>query len=194
MYDIPNVNIPDGISEAWKVEKKHIVPSKISQLQSMLHGNGRYVPEGTYTFLYRNCEVIMSDTPDEKSDHYEAVMNATGNVLIAGLGIGMILNAIALNQEVTHIDLVEISPDVVNLVWPTYKSKFGDKITLYQMSIFDFKPTIHYDYAWFDIWNNLNEDNLKEMAKLGHKFGKHATKKGYWGKEYLLYNRRRNSY
>jgi hypothetical protein len=159
-----------------------------------MHG-GRYTPDGTYTFLYRGNTLVMSDTPDEKRDHYDAVLKATGNCLIAGLGIGMVLNAIALKQSVEHIDVIEISQEVIDLVSGYYDKLYPGKITFHCVSIFDYKPVkgMKYDMAWFDIWDTLCEDNLEEMATLHRKYGKCATWKGSWGKEYLQYQRRRNN-
>lgn len=190
---IPSVNVPEGTSGVWRIERKHVAPSKISILQDIFH-SGRYVPEGDYTFLYRGGTLVMSDTPDEKRDHLDPVIKAKGNCLIAGLGIGMVLNAIALKPEVEHIDVVELSEDVIKLVGKYYQDLYPNRITIHNVSIFDFKPTIHYDVAWFDIWDDLCEDNLEEMAKLHRKFGKKADWKGSWGKTYLQYQRQRNRY
>jgi hypothetical protein len=184
---IPSVSVPVGQKGDWKIERKYVEPKPWNN-----HGNFRHVPNGEYTFLYRGNTLVMSDTPDEKNDHLSAVINAKGNCLIAGLGIGMVLNAIAAKHEVTHIDVVEISEDVIELVSEYYNGLYGDKITFHKSSIFDFKPSIKYDMAWFDIWDNLCEDNLEEMAKLHRKFGKHAQWKGSWGREYLKYERQRN--
>jgi len=183
---IPSVTVPEGRKGEWRIERKAVKPSGISNLQEMFHG-GRYVPDGTYTFLYRGDTLVMSDTPDEKRDHYSAVMNAQGRCLIVGLGIGMVLNAIASHPEVTHIDVVEISQDVIDLVAGHYNKLYPDKITFYCSSIWDWKPEkdVHYGMAWFDIWDNLCTDNLEEMSKLHRKFAKKATWKGSWGRSFL---------
>ena len=192
---IPSVKIPCGENGAYRIERKEIKRDKFDILREAFNG-GRYTPDGTYTFLYRGSTLVMSDTPDEKRDHYSAVRMATGNCLIAGLGIGMVLNAIAQKEEVKHIDVIELSKEVLSLVSPFYDSLYPSKITFHCASIFEWKPVkgTVYDMAWFDIWDTLCEDNLEEMATLHRKFGKCAKWKGSCGKEYLQYQRRRNNY
>lgn len=190
---IPSVNTPVGIKGPYRIERKEIKRDRLNMMIEMLNGGGRYTPEGTYTFLYRGNTLVMSDTPDEKRDHYSAVRMAKGNCLIAGLGIGMVLNAVALKESVIHIDVIEISQEVIDLVSSHYANLYPGKITFHCASIFDWKPpkgTV-YDMAWFDIWDTLCVDNLEEMAKLHRKYGKCATWKGSWGKELLQYERRR---
>ena len=191
---IPSVSTPEGQKGIYRIERKAIIVDPIHRLQDIFHG-GRTVPDGTYTFLYRGGTLVMSDTPDEKRDHYEAVTEASGECLIAGLGIGMVLNAIALKPEVTHIDVVELSQDVIDLVAPYYENLYPGKITFHCASIFDWIPPKDkkYNMAWFDIWDNLCTDNLKEMATLHRKYGKKAVWKGSWGKDYLQYQKRQEN-
>jgi len=61
-----------------------------NNLYAMLHG----IPCGKYIRLRHGIEVVMSDTDMEKRTNARFVANAHGNVLIGGLGIGMILLAI----------------------------------------------------------------------------------------------------
>lgn len=184
---IPNVTIPVCEKGQFKIERKHVKPT------FNFSKDGRSVPEGEYTFLYRGKTLVMSDTPDEKRDHSWAVYQAKGECLIAGLGIGMVLNAMAMKEEVTHIDVVELEQDVIDMVAPYYEQLYPNKITFHCASIFDWKPNKdkRYDCAWFDIWDDLCTDNLEQMATLHRKFGKKATWKGSWGKEYLQYQKQR---
>jgi len=186
---IPSVDVPEGQSGVWKIERKHIKPDPVSEFRSIMK-TGRSVPEGEYTFLYRGGTLVMSDTPDEKRDHTEAVLKAKGHCLIAGLGIGMVLNAMAIKKEVERIDVVELSQDVIDLVSGHYEKKFPGKINFINDSIFDYKPKKNskdkYNVVWFDIWDNLCTDNLQEMGKLHRIYGQRANWKGSWGKEFLM--------
>lgn len=188
------VTVPTGTSGEWSVVKFTITPeaAKLERLRGMLHG-GRYVPEGDYTALKRGGNTIMSDTPDEMSDHRRAIHLARGRVLIAGLGLGMVLQAIASKPEVTHVTVIEQSEDVIALVWPHYLAMFGDKVELVHGSIFDYKPPKgeSFDAAWYDIWDDLCTDNLKQMATLHRKFARSTGWQDSWGKEILKYRRER---
>ena len=191
---IPNVSIPEGKKGDHEIRKTEF--GEDPMLAARMARDGRHYVPGVYTFLYRGNTLVMSDTPDEKNDHRAAVKKAKGNCLIAGLGIGMVLNAIALKEEVNHIDVIELSQDVIDLVAPYYEQLYPNKITFHCASIFDWKwdRDAYYDIAWFDIWDDLDyEVNLPQMAKLHRRFGKRAAWKGSWGKEILIRQREQDN-
>lgn len=180
------VQVPEGVSGVWRVERFTVSESdeKMERLHSMFNG-GRYVPADTYTWLKRSSYTIMSDTPDEIRDHLGAINKACGNVLINGLGLGVVLQAMARKPEVTAITVIEQSSDVIALVAPYYQAMFGDKINIIQADAYEYKPPkgSRFDVAWHDIWDDLCTDNLPEMAKLHRKYGRLTDWQGSWGKE-----------
>ncbi len=142
------------------------------------------MPSGTYTILYRGREVIMSDTPDEIHDHLRFIWKSTGRVLIAGLGLGMVLQAVAKKPEVEHVTVIEQSEDVIKLVYDHYRTRFGRKVEVVHADVLAWKPprTARWDSAWFDIWDNLCTDNLSEMAILHRRYARRvASYYGSWG-------------
>ena len=191
-------DLPVGRSGAWSVE--HFTVSKhdaeFGMLRSVISSGsrGRYVPEGTYTGLFRNGNVIMSDTPDEIRDQRDPINMARGNCLINGLGLGIVAEAMLRKPEVTHVTVVDLSPDVIALVGPHLKTKYGDRLTIVQADAYDWKPPkdVFYDTVWHDIWDDLCGDNLNGMAKLHHKYGKRCGWQGSWGKELCKDARRRS--
>jgi len=185
--DAYKVDVPEGKSGIWSVEK-FTVSEKDSEFDRLRALNpssmGRYVAPGTYTSLKRGNKLIMSDTSDEIRDHIYFITRADGNVLIAGLGIGMVLNGVATQHGVEKITVIEKSPDVIKLVADHYRAKpYGSKLEIIEADIFDWKPAkgVKYDHAWFDIWDDLCTDNLKEMATLNRRFARTVTNKGSWG-------------
>ena len=191
---IPKVELPEG--KLNNVEIRKLVKEANFMDSIELFKTGRYVPPGEYTSLYINDNLWMSDTPDEASDHYEAYRKARGECLVAGLGIGLIINAILLKPEVAKVTVIENNPDVIELVGNVYKERFGDRIEIIEADIFTWKPPKDkiYDMVWFDIWEHLCVDNLQEMATLHRKYGRKAKWKGSWGKEILQYEKRRYQY
>lgn len=190
---IPNVTLPIGEKGSWSIEKVSFTGDEVfNRLQALKHG--RYIPEGEYTFLKFNNKIVMSDTPDEKRDHWEPVHKAQGHILIAGLGLGMVLQACAKKPDVEKITVVEVSQDLIDLVGPHYEKMFPGKLEIVCADIYDWKPPkgIIYNVAWYDIWNDMCEDNLPLMTKLHRKFAKRVKWQGSWSKEYLLYKRSRN--
>ena len=93
----------------------------------------------------------MSNTRMEILTHSYAIREAKGTVLVAGLGLGMFLTAICDKPEVTKIIVIEKSPDVINLVAPTFASH--PKISIINADIFEWKPEkgMMFDFIWFNI-------------------------------------------
>lgn len=94
-YDDYKVSVPEGTSGSITV-KRFVVTEKDSRadaMRSIFSGSARFVDPGTYTGMYEGGVLWMSDTRDEIHDHSGAIIEATGRVLIHGLGIGMVVQA-----------------------------------------------------------------------------------------------------
>jgi len=183
------VDVPDGQSGDWRVEKFSVSEEEAS-FQNMRASfsfscRGQHIYAGDYTRLCRGNTTVMSDVPSEIRDHLGAIQNSKGNVLIVGLGLGMVADACLRKSEVEHLTVVELSPDVIHLVGDHLTEKFGDRVDVIQSDIFDWKPPkgVRYDLAWFDIWDDLCGDNVEGMSKLKRRFGRRADWKGCWGED-----------
>jgi hypothetical protein len=64
----------------------------------------------------------MSDSKDEFNDHLPAIEQASGRVLVHGLGLGCYLASILSKPEVTHVDVVEKNADVLSLITPYFSA------------------------------------------------------------------------
>jgi predicted membrane-bound spermidine synthase len=136
----------------------------------------------------------MSDTPSEIRDHRGAIYNARGHVLIFGLGIGMVAKAILDKPEVTKVTVVDLSPDVIKLVGPTLLAKYGDKLEIIEADALTWKPPkgVRYGAVWADIWDEISEDNLKEMSTFNRRYGRLSDWHGNWGESIAKAQRARN--
>lgn len=190
------VSLPEGTSGPWSV-KKFVVDeeaAKWERIRSLMSSNrGRGVPAGTYTGLYRDGEVIMSDTPDEIRDHRFAIYKAHGHCLVFGLGLGMVTKAMLDNPEVTKVTVVDKSPDVIALVGPTLKVQYGDKLEVIHADAITYKPAkgVRFGCVWADIWDTLTTDNLKLMSTFNRRYARCSDWHGNWGEELLKYRRER---
>lgn len=144
----------------------------------------RTVPAGTYTRLMRGETVVMSDTPSEWRDHCGIVAIAEGRVLVAGLGIGMVARALLRKPEVTHLTVVELAPEVIELTAPHLKALYGDKLEVVQGDILEWKPPkdARWDCGWYDIWDDISPDNLPDMKRLHRRFGTKVRYQASWAR------------
>lgn len=172
--------LPDGVSGAWSISTFEVLEDDFSQKISMLKC-GRGVPAGTYKRLMRNGVVVMSNTPDELRDSMYFTNNASGSILINGLGMGCVIKILLEKPEVTKITVIEKSEDVIKLVSPYFKD---ERLTIIHADALEYIPPKgeKYDFVWHDIWDYICADNLKEMSKLHRKYGRRTKWQGSWAK------------
>lgn len=96
------------------------------------------ISNGTYIKLLHKGEVVMSDTDMEKRTNGKFVLNAHGDILIGGLGIGMIILAIQDFPEVNSITVIEKYPEVIELVGK--QLPLNEKVKIIQSDVFGWKP------------------------------------------------------
>jgi hypothetical protein len=133
------------------------------------------IPNGKYIRLVNksNGECVMSDTPMEKRTNYRFLEEAHGDVLIGGLGIGMIIIPIQEKIEVKSITILEKNPEVIELVGK--QLPLNNKVTVIEGDIFTYELAkgTKFDSIYFDIWSYINTDVWIEMKALKIKYRKH---------------------
>lgn len=182
------VQVPEGISGAWEIHKFTVpegIGTDLLNLRYIRDGRrDRVVPPGDYTKLSRNGSLVMTDTPAEANEHHDAYSEADGNVLIAGLGLGFVLQAILTKPTVRTVTVIEKEADVIKLTGPTITDP---RVTIINADILTWQPPKDQSWnaAWFDIWDDICPDNKPEMRKLVNKFRQKAGWKGCWSANYL---------
>lgn len=178
------VDVPEGNSGDWEVRKIIVTEeqSKLDMLRGLFNYHGRYTPAGAYTQLLRGKTIVMSDTPNEIDDHWGIIHHAKGEVLINGLGLGVVLKGILSKPEVTKVTVIELSEDVIKLVGAYYKSQYGEKLEIINANALTWKPPKgkRYGAVWHDIWDTICSDNLPDMHKLHRKYARIAGWQGSW--------------
>jgi len=183
------VDVPEGQSGSYRIERFEVTDedAKRERFRSIIAFGARRisVPPGQYTRLINTAtfdRLVMSDTPAEIGDHLGAINRAKGQVLINGLGLGLVVQAVLQKPEVEHVTVIEISPDVIALVGDHYQERFGDRLEIIEADALAWQPPkgMRYDVVWHDIWDNICSDNLPEMHKLHRKYGRRADWQGSW--------------
>lgn len=176
---IPNNRIGNWIISSFTVSKDD---AKLFNLRQMMK-LGRTIKPGNYKRLsyLREDNVVMSNTQAEIADHRNFLLQAHGDILIGGLGLGMCIFALLEKTGITSITVIENSEDVIALVKPYIKS---DKVKIIHANLYEWKPekNSYYDFAWYDIWSGICSDNLHEMQKLHRKFKKYVGWQDSWCK------------
>ena len=186
-YKVPDV--PDGESGGWKIDTFSVSEDE-AKLDRVMSGF-RAVRPGTYKRLSRGKTVVMSDTPSELRDHLWLfqMMKEADSALIHGLGIGCAVNA-AIMHGVKTIDVVELSPDVIELVGPHYLAKAasaGVDLTIHEGDALTYRFPVgrRWGIAWHDIWDFISEENLEGMKLLHRRYGRRVDWQGSWARELI---------
>ena len=140
------------------------------------------IEAGDYVKLYVNDELMMSDTSMEKITNTDFITFAHGEVMIAGLGIGLILeNLIPLYEsgKITKVVMYEKYQDVIDLVAHRYTDKLPLEVRC--QDIMTYKPPKEekYDTLYFDIWPEIDDKNLDDVRVLHNRWKTHK-KEGSW--------------
>lgn len=160
--------------------------SQFSMLRAV--GCGRpeeFIPEGKYTRLLVGGRVMMTDTPHEKNTNemflkkLHQVQSDQVDVLIAGLGLGMVLLPALLGGGIGSVVVLENNLNVKTAVEPQlreYLSKRNplaeSKLLVLHEDVFEWEPKDDYrwDVIYFDIWPGICVDSLGEIARLKEKY------------------------
>ena len=148
--------LKDG--KAGDFELTHFEIGK-NDLYAILHG----IPCGKFIKLTHRGEVVMSDTAMEKRTNRDFVVKAHGNVLIGGLGIGLILLAIQDKEDIEQITVVEKNKEVIELVGN--QLPLNSKVNIVNDDVFEYKPLFKYNTIYMDIWNYINENIYNDQMK-----------------------------
>jgi len=102
-----------------------------------------------------NNQLIMTNGTYEKIWNYDFVKKAKGDVLIGGLGIGLIVLAIQDKPEVTSITIVEKFQDIKDFI--SSKLPFNNKVNIIVSDFFDYKVPegIKYDTMFIDLYGDV---------------------------------------
>lgn len=165
---------------------------EFENLRHAMHGQPMmYVSAGTYARLSVDGTLMMSDTDMEQRTNRDFIKNAKGDVMIAGLGLGLIIYNLKdkIDKNIVRtITVYEKYQDVIDLILPKFK---GYPLRVVKQDILEYKPPKEerYDTIYFDIWPYISYENHDDMVKLHRRWQSHKRAGGWmssWCKD-LVY-------
>ena len=194
-FEFGMVSVPDGTCGDWSVETFSISAeeARFSNMRAAFGGRAyAMVSPGTYKRLvHERRGVVMSNTPMEVNQARSAYRQATGRILVNGLGLGMILEGMLSKPVVTAVRVVEIDADVLELVGSHFHS--DPRVELVHADAYSYSPAKgeRFDYVWHDIWDQITPDNLPLMTKLTRKYARRTERQAAWAREECRMHARR---
>lgn len=139
-----------------------------AEIDIIPYTKGTYLMEGVkgYTFfevekkiritiLKINGKQVMVDDPLHWIGMEELAKHSTGNVCVAGLGLGLIVHHLIKNPNVSSIEVFEINKDVIELISPLLPKDKRIKIINDDFFKEPFREK-HYDTIIIDLWVGEN--------------------------------------
>lgn len=173
-----------------KLVKYNISPNDAMwfNLRAVRDGGGTFaVDPGDYVKLIVDGQLMMSDTQMEQRTNYSFMYAAHGDIMIAGLGLGLIIYNLRPkidNGLVKSITVYEKYQDVIDLVEPIIRKQLPDgfDFKVIQADILEYQPpkSEKYDTIYFDIWPEISADNYDDMVLLHNRWKSHKRDKASW--------------
>jgi hypothetical protein len=169
--DKPKIlKILDWMTPATKYPLKKYGSARIVRIK---YTKGFYLMEGVAGYDYMhvenkipvtslkiNNETVMVDEPSHWLGMKKLAEKSKGNVLVCGLGLGLVVHALIENHDVRKIDVVELNKDVITLIQPLLPT--DNRLFIYNDNAFDKKwLESDYDTIILDLWvRNKNKVGL----------------------------------
>lgn len=176
------VNIPEQETKNWYIRK---VVGDSSTIYSDAVGRdmgGKTEPHDEYTFLCQKnpkSNIVMADTYHEYREHQHLWDNASGNVLIGGLGLGFVNHFLINAPNIQSVTIIEKEQEVIDMVWQHCPK--DERFELVHADIESYAPTRTWDYGWFDTYiggNLLTEEQYRQ--KIFEIFGANCFSINFW--------------
>jgi len=179
-----------GDQEGFWIQHFNITEEEVQRARYSMDWTMRGLETGVYCVLHQRHNgwnrQWMSDTYLERSTNADFLREATGHVLILGLGIGMLPVALCRKEDVESVTVLEIEPQVIALVEPYIRHS---KLAVIQADAFS--PPLrgrHFDAVYVDVWENICSDNWETMKILQAIYRGLAKKGGLvtsWLRDYI---------
>lgn len=164
--------------EVYSISRTSLTESEVrmEQIRGAMDGNSWLFmglkPNFDYVRLVKKGEgVMMSDTPMERRTNLGFISKANGDVLIFGLGLGLIIIPLLQDEDIKSVTVVELHQELIDVVQPYLKDFDSDnKLTVVQGDCFEYHKEIpkdkKFDCIYGDIWIDISTDNYDEMKTL----------------------------
>ena len=137
--------------------------------------------------LNKSNECIMSSNLFERLTNQNFINTAKGDVIIFGLGLGLILFPLLEDEEINSITVIDNSIDIINTIGPIIKNyDVNDKLTIINGDVFTYYQQLNdakFDVAYFDYWNIVDSTIYNDMKILKELYKNNIKETGqimYW--------------
>ena len=154
-------------------DSKNYVEPSIQKFYGIEHDNSKIYKTVSLVKELKDSKypfIVMSTSKLEQLIYQNFIDNATGDVLIFGLGLGFIIFPLLTDESITSITVIDNDVDIINTVSPIIeKYDVHNKLQVVEGDLYTYHqqiPNEKYDYIYFDIWSILTGDIAVEATAL----------------------------
>lgn len=122
---------------------------------------GMFTENVTFPQLILRDQTVLTVTPNEINTMQKGINDASGNVLLFGVGSGYMAHQLSQKENVTHLTIVEKDDVLIRYFTDQLLPQFShhDKITVIHkdaLQLFTNRPYLKtFDYLYVDIWEDV---------------------------------------
>lgn len=109
---------------------------------------------------------VWDNSQDNRKEMENVTKKLSGRVLLCGLGLGMLTEMVAVKDDITSVEIVEIAQEVIDMVWPHLNA--NGKCTVVCADIWNYEVG-EFDSVYCDIAdcirNDINRAKMREKLK-----------------------------
>ena len=167
MIKLLGINIPENETTDWKLE----------------------MDNGELSLIKKSIGSIMKDSATEYYQHQWLWDNATGDILVAGLGIGFLNKELIDNHNFNSVTIIENSQEVIDMVWPYCAGDSRFTLIKEDIETWNVPAGSHWDIGWFDSWISDNPLSYNGyISAMRNKYSSYCDKVGAWCIPYDISN------
>ncbi len=194
-----NIKIPEKQIGKWTLGYQFYQPYEAFIRDDIIREGYTEIPrigyfdkEFIFPTVFENGVEWMAIKPNEIETMKKPILDATGNVLVYGLGLGYYAYMISLKNDVSSITIVERDESVISLfneyILPQFVNKHKISIVKNDAFLFAQKEMSKkaYDFVFVDLWHDVSDGT--EMYIKMKKYEKKLpnAKFSYWIEKSIL--------
>jgi len=125
-------------------------------------------------------KTMMSNHESETITNQKFIDSAKGDVLIFGLGLGLIVFPLLKEIGINRITIVELDKGLIDMVSPIIRFQDSSRIVkIINGNCFSWETQEKFDTIYFDIWETIDEKAYMEMEILEKRYQKNLNQGGW---------------
>jgi hypothetical protein len=181
-------SVPMGDFYPWVLDRVKLTGEPADEVESVRQAVARlecgwdtYVILGRWTEAKMHLphgDIVMIDHQMELMKHLPILINASGRVLVTGLGLGCVVRGLLAREQVDHVDVIELDRKILDRIGPEFAG--NERVTLHHADALTFPLNgYRWDWAWHDIYSE-DEPLQKLHTELMFRFIGKVSRQSCW--------------